>query len=218
MLLEAVEEIMDDERVAEIVVVDDASTDGSYERLWDWAVEHKDKVQLYRNEHNLDCYGNKAKAVFCCKNQWVILFDSDNTLTRDYLNHLYAVRPWSERHAFLPTYAMPHFDYREFAGIVVTKSNVQHYVQNETFRTALNTANYFFQREYYLACWNKGVNPHTADSIYMNYRWLEAGHSLVFVAGLHYTHRVHDNSHYKLNEHKTGQFAKQVEAKLAALK
>lgn len=217
MILEAIEQVKDDPRIAEIVISDDCSDDGSYQALRDkflWS----HKVSLYRNERNLDCYGNKAKAVELANNPWVILFDSDNVISPEYLDALEKVQPWEKDVAYLPTFAQPEFDYREFEGLVVTRRNVSSYMENETFRTALNTANHFMYRDEYLRAWDSNAVPHTSDSIYMNFLWLQAGNKIMFVPGLHYFHRLHDGSHFVLNDHKTGEFKATVETLLKMLR
>lgn len=223
-VLEALKEVQDQPYIGEIVISDDASTDGSDVRLRRHFLAadspfRNDKVRIFRNEKNLDCYANKAKAVERSTGPWVILFDSDNILPMAYLNILlHGIKTWDRNTAYLPVFASPHFDYRAFQGLVVTRENVAKHLDKKNFTTALNTANYFFHRDEYLRVHDGTVNPHTADSIYMNYRWLEAGNSLVFVPGLTYFHRVHPGSHYKLNHKKTGSFANEVEAKLRALR
>src|SRR4051812_27159120 len=84
-LTECIEQIKDDPRIGEIVISDDASTDDSYNRL---ALRYAadEKIKLFRNETNLDCYANKREAVYQCRSAWVILFDSDNILTKEYLD------------------------------------------------------------------------------------------------------------------------------------
>lgn len=217
LLLEAIAEVKDHHVISEIVISDDASTDGSWERLLGHFHDNP-KVKLFRNERNLDCYANKAEAVRRVTGNWTILLDSDNVLPLAYIENLLKISVWHRRSAYLPVFASPHFDYRSFAGLVVTRQNVASHIDKKNFTTALNTANYFFHRDEYLRVWDGSVNPHTADSIYQNYRWLEAGNSLVFVEGLTYFHRVHPQSHYKLNHKKTGGFAKEVEQKLRALR
>ena len=217
MVLACVADSLADDRIDEIILCDDASADGSYERLQVWAADFP-KVKIFRNEQNLDCYANKAQVLRHAKNDWAILFDSDNILGRDYIDRIYSIPVWDEDSSYLPVFAQPHFDYREFQSHFIDRTNVASYMGNGTFRTALNTANFFVHRETYLGVWNPNVNPHTADSIYMNFRLLAAGKKLVFVPGLHYQHRVHEQSHYKNNCHKTGRFAQEVETKLRALK
>jgi len=177
-----------------------------------------EKVKVFRNATNMDCHRNKAAAVRRATLPWVILFDSDNVLTRRYLDTLFAISVWDSHVVYCPSFAQPYFDYRAFEGEVFDRHNLGLRAINPTFLTALNTCNYFVHRDDYLAVWDGSVDPHTADSIYQNYRWLASGRRLLITPGLHYFHRVHDQSHYKQNVHKTGGFAREVEIKLRNLR
>lgn len=196
MLREAIVKVQDDERIGEIVIVDDASDDGSYQMIVNeyW---RDSKFKIYRNPKRLDCYANKHEAIGRARNPWVILFDSDNILTSDYIDAMLAYMPWDSEHWYLPTFGRPDFDYREFAGETIDRSNVAEFVGRSNFLTALNTANHFVHRDAYLAAWDPQTNPGTADSIYMALRWLETGGSLTFVPGMEYEHRIHEGSHFQ---------------------
>lgn len=198
LLLEAFAGVVDDPRVDEIVVADDCSTDGSYEEL-QVILSASSKFRLFRNPRNVDCYRNKAAAVGYSRNPWVALWDCDNRFTSAYLDALEAVGELDPGTAYLPVFAEPDFDYREFSGLTVTRENVQQYVDQPMFLTALNTANYVVPRAAYLEVHNPNVDPVTADSIYVNLRWLLSGRALHFVTGMHYVHRIHPGSHFQLN-------------------
>lgn len=218
MLREAVAAVEADPRVEEVVISDDASDDGSWERI---VAEYYalPKYRLFRNARNLDCYANKAKAVERCEGDWVVLFDSDNVMGRDYLDALEQAQPWLDRTAYLPTFARPEFDYRKFEGTRVDRRNVAPWVADDTFRTALNTANYLVRRDEYLRAWDPDTDPVTADSIYMNLRWLEQGNSLYFVPGLAYEHRIHPGSHFMTRHNRRHEeFKASVERRLRELR
>lgn len=216
MTIEAFSKVIDRPEISEIVIVDDCSTDDSLQRLIEYAKGFY-KVKVYKNPENLDCYRNKARAVQFSSNNWCILLDSDNIIDTNYLDAIYSIPEWHPNVVFCPTLAKPHFDYREFTNILVSKENLHTYIENVTFQTALNTANYFVNKNTYLKAFDDTVNPHTSDSIYMAYRFLEQGNGLIFLEGLEYEHRVHDGSHYKQNNSKTGNFHKEVLDKLRVL-
>jgi glycosyltransferase involved in cell wall biosynthesis len=217
LVLECVGSVIDDPRVGEIVLSDDCSTDGSYEALLHHFKDHP-KVKLYRNKSNVDCYFNKRQAVELASSPWLILFDDDNVIKSDYLNVLFALPSWDADTVYCPEWAQPHFDYRKFAGVTVDKHSVHRYMHSPPFRTALNTCNYFVNRQSYLDVWDGSKNPHTADSIYQAHNWLRAGKKLSLVPGLRYFHRVHEGSHYKLNNKKTANFGKEVETWLLQMR
>lgn len=217
LLCQCVSHVIDDARIGEIVIVDDNSTDGSKERLIS-VFGSNPKVQLVFNAENIDCYRNKKKAMEWAKNEWCILFDSDNIIKPSYLDVLYHIQNWRSDVVYCPDFAEPHFDYREHAGGIIDRTDIHQYVNRRNFLTALNTCNYFVHRETYLKVWDGSVNPHTVDSMFQMLNWLEAGNKLVIVPGLRYFHRVHAGSHYKLNVHKTGNFAQVVENRIKALR
>jgi len=215
MTVEAVSSVIADDRVSEIVILDDCSTDGSLQKLVEHYVDNI-KVKVYKNKENIDCYRNKHKAISFASNNWCILLDSDNIIDKTYLDTLYQFE-WVFGTAYLPVYAKPHFDYRKFEGRAFNKTNVREVIQDTTFQTALNTANFFVDKQSYCKAFDETVDPHTSDSIYMNYRLLKQGCTLVLVPGLHYQHRVHNGSHYVANNHKTKNFHQEVLNKLNQL-
>lgn len=217
MLFEAFEKVYVDDRISEIIIVDDASSPDVFEKIRKRCFELS-KVVLYRNANNRDCYENKYTALSYASNDWCILLDSDNIILPDYINAIFE-REWSDEIAYLPVFAKPHFDYRKFSGLLVSRENVSGFMDIDMFSTALNTANYFINRKNYLKAWTKDVNPVTADSIFMNYRWLDAGLKLFFVPGLEYEHRVHPGSHYQNNVSRTpAGFLADIENKLKQMK
>lgn len=205
MLFESFAQVIDDDRISEIVIVDDYSEYLTYEEIV-IKFEHNPKVKVFRNERNLDCYRNKREAVSRAMNEWVILLDSDNVITPDYLDALptYWLDAYASKTIFQPSFAMPHFDFRRAEGKSIIKANVNAFLSDGPyFETMLNAMNFVVNRDEYLRVWDGLVDPVTSDSLYFNYKWLEAGNSIYVVPGMHYQHRVHDGSHYKNNVRRT---------------
>lgn len=207
LLFEAFEQVVDDPIISEIVIVDDNSDVTTYQYLMQRLYKcdfYNQKVKLFLNEKNLDCYKNKREAVSKATNEWVILFDSDNIMTKDYVDRIYSVKnQWSKKQVLQPSAAKPHFIFNQYSGIVVSKQNVAKYMNDATFQTMLNAMNYFVNRDEYLRVWDSSVDPVTSDSLYQNYRWLDAGNSIFVLPELEYTHRVHSGSHYQNNFRRT---------------
>lgn len=221
LLFESFRQVINDDRISEIVIVDDASTDEVYNTVA-WYCKDIPKVKLHRNGHNIGCYRNKAKAVSLAFNDWVVIFDSDNTITSEYIDSLYSARPsefseWYEDFVYQPIFAKPHFNFIEFENNIITKNNVAQYAHNQTFCTALNAFNYFVNRDEFLRVWEDRAEPWTADSILHNYNWLKAGNSIYFCPGLEYDHKVHDGSHYKEHHRKTGNLYNEIVQKLKTM-
>lgn len=217
LLFEAIQQVMNDDRIGEFVIVDDASPAHIYAEL-EGFFKGNPKVNLSRNERNYDCHRNKMEAVAKASNEYVILFDSDNILTTQYIDTIYA-QQWSPERILQPSFAMPHFDFREYSSLLVHKTNVAKYVHKSNFTTMLNAQNFFVNRDMYLDVWNDKVDPVTSDSIYFNYCWLEKGNSIYVTPGLEYEHRIHDGSHYQQNNKRTPQgFHNDILTKLKKLR
>jgi glycosyltransferase involved in cell wall biosynthesis len=206
LLFESIAQVINDERIDEIVISDDHSTDNIFDQVCE---KYKDveKVQIFRNTENLDCYRNKRQAVKRATNEYVILFDSDNVLTKEYIDRIYSgengERIWSPSVLLAPSFAKPHFDFRELSGKLISKENVSSLLNVGNCSTMLNAMNYFVNREEFLRVWDGGIDPVTSDSLYQNYNWLSGGNSIYVVPHLEYTHLVHSGSHYQNNVRRT---------------
>lgn len=215
MLLQSFEKVYNDERISEIIVSDDHSEAGVYYEL-EKLFAHLPKVKMFRQDINVDCYLNKRQAVELATNDFVILFDSDNILGTDYLDRVFE-HEWEADTILAPYFAKPHFDYRAFGNLVISKNNVASLMKEKMFSTLLNTCNYFVCRKQYLNFFDDSVDPVTSDSEYFNYCWLAGGNKIKVVAGMEYFHRVHDESHFKINNRRTNGFDQIVKEKLLAL-
>lgn len=222
LIYECLEQILDDPRVSEVVISDDCSEYGLYTRVVDHYKVYP-KVKIYRNEKNLDCYLNKHKAVSLATNEWVLLIDSDNVFSKEFIDKLFEI----ELHKtiiYQPDFAKPHFDFTEFSGILAHKSCISNLMPQHQFQTLLNANNNFFNREEWLKVFDSTVDPVTSDSIYQNYRWLEAGNSIYVVPGLSYEHRVskhgkEEGSHYVKRHKQTPKgFHESIVNKLKAMR
>jgi hypothetical protein len=179
------------------------------------------KVKLFRNEKNLDCYRNKRESVDRAANEWVIVFDSDNIMTKSYIDRVenLFVAGLNKKTIYQPSFAKPHFNFTRHEGLLVDQTNVGKRLTDDTFGTMLNAMNYFVSREEYLRVWDGSIDPVTSDSIFHNYNWLKAGNSIYVVPGLEYEHRVHNGSHYQNNVRRTPQgFHESIIQKLKELK
>jgi glycosyltransferase involved in cell wall biosynthesis len=207
LLFESFKQVINDDRISEIVIVDDHSIMECFNIVSEYC-GYIPKVRLYRNERNLDCYRNKREAVSKASNDWVIIFDSDNIMTKEYVDALIQCgceRGWNEKQVLNPSFSKPHFDFRQHQGQTVTKENILDYIESGCFQTMLNAMNYFVHRDEYLRVWDGSIDPVTSDSLYQNYNWLKAGNSIYVVPGLEYEHRVHSGSHYQNNVRRTPQ-------------
>lgn len=219
--LESFRAVLHDALISEVVIVDDCSEIKVFAELQKRVtLLENEKVKLFRNEENLDCYANKKRSVLLAQNEWVIVFDSDNILNKGYLDALWqagmteaGTPSWDARTAYLPEFAKPHFDYREFSGETMTRENVRKFMRG-SFDCLINTMNYFVNRAEFLRVWDGSIDPKNADSAFMNYNWLKAGNALHVVPGLQYEHRLHKDSHYKQAKNRNGELFDTLKKKM----
>jgi glycosyltransferase involved in cell wall biosynthesis len=62
----------------EIVIVDDCSTDNTWEKLKDWQLKYPEKIKIFRNEKNLGFNQNFSKAISLCKGKYIAISDQDD--------------------------------------------------------------------------------------------------------------------------------------------
>jgi glycosyltransferase involved in cell wall biosynthesis len=220
LLFESFKQVLDDPRVSEIVVVDDCSSEEVFREV---LIRSKvtSRLRLYHNQKNLDCYRNKREAISKASNQWVIILDSDNIITKPYIDKIESLftAGLNPKTVYQPSFAKPHFNFTKYESFLIDKHNVAKYMVDDTFGTMLNAMNYFVNRDEYLRVWDGSVDPVTSDSIFQNYNWLNAGNNIYVVPGLEYEHRVHDGSHYQNNVRRTPRgFHQEIENKLKQMR
>ena len=220
MTLEAFAKVLDDERIGEIVINDDASDINSFYALEE-AVSAIPKIKLFRNNSNQGCYKNKMHSIKLCSCQYCVILDSDNIIDSNYIDAIYNEH-WNDNLILAPSFAKPLFDYREFINLIVTKSNINEHFHKHHFSTMLNTFNFFVNSKEYIrvfdATFNVAVDPVASDSIYFNYCWLLLGNSIKVVGGMEYEHRVHSGSYWSNNANASTDFSNKLLPKIKQLK
>jgi hypothetical protein len=129
------------------------------------------------------------------KTEWCILFDSDNVLTKDYIDKLYTL-DWDKNTSYQPSFARPNFDYRHLVG-VYDNNNISEKIDLPLFDCMLNTQNFFINKSEYVRVWRDEQDINGADSIFFNALWISAGNKIQVVDGLEYDHLVHRGSFYE---------------------
>jgi len=210
MTMDSFSQILNSNLIDEVIIQDDYSKSNIYFELWNLvhALNNK-KVHLNRNEKNLGPFHNKYEAVKNCKNDWVILLDSDNVIDHSYVRVIdKLVKEPDILYCAETLYSKGketiNWSYEAFNQLVIDKKNVKKYIDNGLFETWMNTGNHFFNRDSYLKvveCSECHSRLKVADSIYFSYLWLLFGNRMKVVPGLAYIHNIHDGSYYI--EHRT---------------
>lgn len=200
MTVEAVAQLLHDPRVNDIVILDDASPDDSFERLTEFYRWYP-KVKVIRQASNRGMSLNKRDAIGFAINPWCLIGDSDNKFTTAYLDAL-EFTPELFKHEdefYMPSWAQPQFDYRAYEGLSINKDNIKEYLDKPMFEQCMNTCNMVVNRDKYLQVYEHNPEVKEVDTLWMNYLWLKSGGAFYVVPNMYYFHRVHDGSGWLQN-------------------
>lgn len=183
--------------IDEIIVTDDCSDD--YELLIKetWSP----KIVIQKNPINIQAYQNKLKTISQIKNNWCILFDSDNFFDESYLNAiqeenmLYGL---DENVIYCPSLAKPNHNYKHLCNIFIDKTfwNKNYFNEGCLF----NTGNMLLSKKA-INCLIKNFNNDPIKNVfveckYMNYILIKNGFKLKVLEKMEYYHPVSHDSHY----------------------
>lgn len=208
LTIEVFSKVYDHPLVSEICIVDDASEESHWNRLLELIDAHpaSQKINVFRNEKNLGMSRNKAAAVSKAKNEWVVLFDSDNVLYPEYLdafNGLLNRMPEVEHHEhiiFCPSVAEPDYDFTNLP-CTINRINAKNLIQDKMFRILLNICNYIVHRDNYLSAYEYDETIKESDTIHFNHLWLKKGGVFWIVPNMKYYHRRHSGSGWLNGDH-----------------
>lgn len=222
LLVESYQKVLNDDRISEIIIMDDCSTPPIYNRV---KKLEGGKVRVMRQAQNRGMAVNKRDAIALAKNDWVIIFDSDNIITPHYLDAFYDGLQYMQPYCFyMPSFARPNFDYRTYTGLFFKAKTLQTMdvggkpiMDEAMFNCLLNTCNMVVHRDSYCKVFQEDPRIKETDTLYMNYLWLKAGHCFMVVEGMEYDHRVHPGSGWLANAGYNMQKAEELKRLIYAL-
>jgi GT2 family glycosyltransferase len=189
--------VIDDPRISRILILDDASTDGSYDNLRGY-FDGIDKVTVTREVVNRGMSIAKRNAIALCTQPHCIILDSDNEIGPDYLDALDKLQLQDDT-IYCPDWAMPQFDYRAFSGQTIDASKVKQFLHKPMFEQLLNTCNYLVPSLNYCKVYRHDESVKETDTLHFAYLWLKAGYKFYVVPGMRYNHLVHAESGWLKN-------------------
>ncbi len=212
MLRESFEQVLYDDRISEVVIADDRSTDPEVPKFLD-GLSRLGKVRVWRNAKNLGVGANKTNAISLATNKHCIIFDSDNVITAAYLDALEPCASMLDQGTILmPSMARPDFYFTAYQGQTIDSAYAKAHLDQRMFDCLLGVCNYAVNRMAYLAVYQPRTELIGADTIYFNYDWLKSGRTFFVVPGMEYDQRVHAGSNWLSNEAYNGEkFAKAKE-------
>jgi glycosyltransferase involved in cell wall biosynthesis len=218
MLLESFSQVIDDPRIDEILIMDDCSKDEYWNKIKELPALSP-KIKVVRQLENRGMSINKYHAVFNSKNDWVILFDSDNIIEKVYMDSIPEIL--IPKIIYCPSFSRPHFDYRKFQSKLYSidpdlegSSRID---SDPMFWCLMNTCNFLVHRDSYLKVWKENKEMIASDSIWFNYLWLKEGNGLCVVRGMEYFHRVHEKSGFSEKMEYNISKAEEVKKKILSL-
>ena len=208
--------------ISEIIINDDCSKDYL---VLKGIIDEMDcyKIKLYQNKENLGNFINKLETLKYCSNEWVILLDSDNIITPEYINAILKEQPWSKDIIYHPQHAITfpgkwskNLDYNRFSGQILDTDFFNKYIDIPSYMIndvkvlcLLNGGNYFVHKDTFLSIMtifletNKGKLSN-ADYLMTNVEWLINNKKIKIVENMKYLHRLHKDSCYKKSDEKEG--------------
>lgn len=97
-LLQCFEQVLDDVRVQEIVIIDDKSNDEIYNKIEEWYEydADKEKIRLGQNEHEIGEKENEQHSILLSNSDFVLSVNSDSVVTKEVIDGVYNF-DWNER-------------------------------------------------------------------------------------------------------------------------
>ena len=200
-VIRAFEQVVNDDRISEIIIVDDCSSIPNFQELVRLTDPFGQKVKIYRNEENLGMSLNKVESIKKASNDWCILFDSDNIIDSSYLDalqnyHHFPAIKTSENLIFCPDFAKPQFNYQCYSEKLFSSDNIKPFLHESEMGCLLNTCNYVVNKHSYLEVFDFNPEIMGTDTLWFNYLWLKSGRYFYVVPGMQYQHEVHDGSEW----------------------
>lgn len=214
LTIKSFEKVIDDERISEILIVDDASHDGSGKRLAQYFFNHP-KVKVIIQAENCGMSLNKCHAISFCDNPIVIILDSDNSMDSTYLDAL--PEDVDKDIIYMPQFARPNFDFRKFAGQTIDLSNVKEFITDPMGNTCANACNYLVNRDSYLEVYQQDETVKETDTVNFFYLWIKAGKKFHIVKDMEYNHLVHSGSGWLSNANYNMKKGEEIRNKILAL-
>jgi glycosyltransferase involved in cell wall biosynthesis len=184
--------------IDEIVIQDDFSDD--FLKL---KTKETENIKIYQNSKRLLPLLSRPELLKNCKNEWVLLMDSDNFLTTKSFNSLKTIVP-QPGVIYMPGFAEPDFNFRSqypdtFIDLKLAANRVGQPGAN-WMNVLLNTGNYLVPKREYLEV-VKTIDPTLlvcpCEVLYFNYLWLKAGKKLFCKSDYEYFHTQRPDSFYR---------------------
>lgn len=207
-LTETIEYVIKDNRISEIIIVDDASNDEHFKTIQK-IKETSSKIKIYKNLINLGVFHNKIKALSLCSNEWAILLDADNIIRKIYIDNLFKEK-FNKNFIYTPDFAKTFpqvssmLNYKFLANKIIDKKIAFQMKKNNHFKCFINTGNYLVPVKEFIKCMKNSYikfenTMSCIDVFFANHIWLKNNKKIKVVKDMEYSHRLHSNSTYNVS-------------------
>jgi glycosyltransferase involved in cell wall biosynthesis len=201
-LKESLPNYLENPYVGEIILVDETGED--YEII-SQMYSKEPKIKIFRNETRIGPFLNKLECMKHASFDWIALIDSDNYADRKYFETLLRhFDPYKRLRVYMPSRALPNFDYSAFSGMTLTFPRIAELIRGKQdlyLTTCFNTGNYILSKQAYTLL-NQYRNDELSkisfccDVIYANTLLLCNQFDFYVVPHLEYSHVAHEGSVY----------------------
>lgn len=217
LLIESFTNVIHDSRIDEILIVDDCSLREIFDYI-DKETKSMSKVKLIRNNPNKGMALNKAYAISQSKNDWCIIFDSDNVIKSDYIDAFYTLKELSENCIYMPSKALPKYDFTKHQGFYFGANYISETIMKDnSLNVCMNTCNYIVNKNYYAKSFVHNVNVRGVDTVWHALKHLESGGIFYVVPQMEYYHRTHDGSEFMKDLDYNMKFGSVIRSQLTTL-
>jgi hypothetical protein len=184
---------LSDGLIDEIVIQDDFTEDYNILKPLE-----TNNIKVFQNPEHMYPLTGRINLLNNCKNDWVLLMDSDNFLDKNSFNALRNIDLRTDT-IYCPSFSRPNFSYKEFSNNFVDYNFAVTKVQQRVplFCVLLNTGNYLVPKKTYLEIAKQIDNcysGYTIDVIYYNYLWLKNKNYLYILDSYEYDHTSRPDS------------------------
>lgn len=192
--------LLDSFFIDEVVFFDDGSSEEELSQLRSFVeglgLPKKIRVEIRRQ--NLGAQATKLDAVAACRNDWVLILDSDNTAFPSYLRSLSRITDRDRDTIYCSPFAFPYFSFQPLAGRRLDFDSCARLTKESLLRKVfiINDGNYLVHRATYTDKLKslRAIRSGAADVMMANYLWLSEGGSLQVLHEGSYHHRIDGSS------------------------
>jgi glycosyltransferase involved in cell wall biosynthesis len=194
--------------VDEIVIQDDCSSD--YNVLKKYETEN---IKIFTNEKNLSPLLNRVELLKNCKNDWVLLMDSDNSISFTSQNGVDWEKTVSQfdftdkKTIYSPGF-INHYGYKNILELKMDLNFFKKNLLDKNYYLEMlgNTGNYLVPRKEYLEISKQIDNNfchYIGEVLYFNYLWLKNGNYIICKNNFEYNHEIRDDGYTIVNLEKS---------------